>query len=126
MHPDPRLLRIAAGRTDLIMDIIEDLNSGPFPEADGAPLLHWATYYGDVSAVKALLGGGEQLPPLGKDLALHAAAFHGHWQLCEFLIESGASVKYTDPTTGETPLALTNATSGSRSPKEQLACRSRT
>jgi ankyrin repeat protein len=47
---------------------------------------------------------------LGADLGLNGAAFHGHWQLCEFLIENGASVRFVDPTTAETPLhsALTN------------------
>jgi uncharacterized protein len=110
MHPDPRLLRVANGRTDLIIDVIAGLNSGPLPEVAAASLLQWAAYYGDVSAVKTLLDRGETLSRLGRDLGLNAAAFHGHWQLCEFLIERGASAKYADPTTGETPLhsALTN------------------
>jgi ankyrin repeat protein len=76
----------------------------------GASLLQWAAYYGDVSALRLLLGRGEALSSLGPDLGLVAAAFHGHWQLCEFLIERGASVSYADPATGETALhaALTN------------------
>jgi hypothetical protein len=30
--------------------------------------------------------------------------FHGHWQLCQFLIENGADVNRSQPNTGETPL----------------------
>lgn len=110
MHQNPRLHRIAAGRTDLILDVIAGGGAGPWPEVEGASLLQWAAYYGDVSAMKALLGRGQSLSQLGPDLGLNAAAFHGHWQLCEFLIENGARATYADPTTGETPLhsALTS------------------
>jgi Ankyrin repeats (3 copies) len=38
------------------------------------------------------------------DLGLNVAAFHGHWRLCEFLIEKGAAVDRPSPDTGETPL----------------------
>lgn len=110
MHPDTRLLRIANGRTDLIMDIVTSQHAGPWPEVEGASVLQWAAYYGDTSALKALLDRGEVLSSLGPDLGLNAAAFHGHWQLCEFLIESGANPSHSDPATGETPLhsALAN------------------
>ncbi len=37
-------------------------------------------------------------------MGLNAAAFHGHWRLCEFLIESGADVNSREPGTGESPL----------------------
>lgn len=110
MDPDSRLLRVANGRTDLIVDLVTSQSSGPWPEVEGASLLQWAAYYGDVSALRTLLDRGETLSLLGPDLGLNAAAFHGHWQLCEFLLENGASAKYSDPATGETPLhsALTN------------------
>jgi ankyrin repeat protein len=61
-------------------------------------------YYGDVSALRFLLDRGESLAALGPDRGLNAAAFHGHWQLCEFLLESGAEVGWMDADTGETPL----------------------
>jgi len=110
MNADPRFSRVANGRTDLIADIVKSLGSGPWPEVDGASLLQWAAYYGDVSALKWLRDCGSALSELGPDLGLNAAAFHGHWQLCEFLIENGANARYADATTGETPLhsALTN------------------
>lgn len=110
MHPDTRFLRIANGRTDLIIDVVKDQPLGPWPEVEGASVLHWAAYYGDVSALRTLLDHGETLSRLGHDLGLNAAAFHGHWQLCQFLIESGANPNYADPASGETPLhsALAN------------------
>jgi palmitoyltransferase len=61
-------------------------------------------YYGDVSAIRFLLGAGESVKALGENLDLNGAAFHGHWQLCQFLIENGADVNHPLPDTGETPL----------------------
>jgi ankyrin repeat protein len=57
-----------------------------------------------VSAIRFLLANGESLTSLGEDLGLSRACFHGHWRLCEFLIEHGADVNRPDPETGETPL----------------------
>ena len=35
---------------------------------------------------------------------MNGAAFHGHWRLCQFLIEQGAEVDKPLPETGESPL----------------------
>ncbi|MEO8276605.1 MAG: ankyrin repeat domain-containing protein, partial [Thermoanaerobaculia bacterium] len=88
----------------------EGAAGSPLPIAAGASLLQWAAYYGDVSAARTLLRHGAALSELGADLGLNAAAFHGHWQLCEFLIEHGGDPTYADPATGETALhsALTH------------------
>jgi ankyrin repeat protein len=67
-------------------------------------LLKWCAYYGDVSAIRFLLAKGESLQSLGDNLDLNGAAFHGHWRLCQFLIEQGADVNKPLPDTGETPL----------------------
>lgn len=82
----------------------------PLPTVDGGTLLQWCAYYGDVGSLRELLAAGCTLTDLGKDLGLIGAAFHGHWQLCEFLIAEGADARYHDPGTGETALhaALTN------------------
>lgn len=95
--------RIAAGRTDLVFDW---LDGGGSPEAviDGAGILRWCAYYGDVSALRRLLQAGVSLTQLGANLGLSTAAFHGHWQLCEFLLEQGADPNWTDPDNGETAL----------------------
>jgi hypothetical protein len=101
---DARILdRIAAGRTDLVLDCFA---SGGMVTAnvDGTSLLQWCAYYGDVTAVRFLLSHGEKLLSLGSDFGLDAAAFHGHWQLCQFLLECAAPVNGASVNTGETPL----------------------
>jgi len=67
-------------------------------------LIAWCAYYGDVGAIRFLLANGESLESLGENLGLNGAAFHGHWRLCQFLIENGAEVNRPLPDTGETPL----------------------
>lgn len=104
MTRDSLLERIADGRTDLVWDLVEQGAAADSSSGDGTPLLQWCAYYGDVSAVRFLLEQGESLTSLGENLGLNGAAFHGHWQLCEFLVESGAEVDASDPDTGETPL----------------------
>ena len=47
---------------------------------------------------------GESIHELGDNLDLQGAAFHGHWRLCQFLIEQGADVNHQHPDTGESPL----------------------
>jgi len=96
--------RIADGRTDLVFDYVAQGHPANATDPGGLSLIKWCAYYGDVSAIKFLLGKGESLQSLGKDLGLNAAAFHGLWRLCEFLIESGARVNDPHPDTGETPL----------------------
>ena len=105
MATDDGLLdRIADGRTDLVRDHVGRGHAATDRTRDGTRLLEWCAYYGDVSAVRFLLDHGESLASLGKDLGLNGAAFHGHWRLCEFLIENGADVNAAAPDTGETPL----------------------
>lgn len=72
--------------------------------ADGAALIRHCAYYGDVSAIRFLLAHGESLASLGENFDLNGAAFHGHWRLCEFLIENGADSNHPFPGTRETPL----------------------
>jgi ankyrin repeat protein len=98
------LERIALGRTDLVFDLVA--GGGAATEADpgGTPVISWCARYGDVSAIRFLLAHGEKPESLGPNLGLAAAAFHGHWRLCEFLIESGADPNHAEANTGETPL----------------------
>jgi len=103
---EPRHLtdRIAKGRTDLVLELVASGGSASAADADGTPMIQWCAYYGDVSALRFLLSQGENLHRLGSDLGLNAAAFHGHWQLCQFLLENSAPVNGTPSETGETPL----------------------
>jgi hypothetical protein len=96
--------RITDGRTDLVFDWISEGHSANSTDPHGVTLIQWCAYYGDVSAIRFLLESGESIESLGENLGLHAAVFHGHWQLVQFLIERGADVKYPQPGTGETPL----------------------
>lgn len=106
------LERIADGRTDLVFDFLAAGNA-PDANANGTPLIKCCAYYGDVSAIRFLLSKGVSLGSLGPNFDLNGACFHGHWQLCQFLLEQGAEVDRPLAETGETPLhaALSRAES---------------
>ncbi|MCB9885990.1 MAG: ankyrin repeat domain-containing protein [Planctomycetes bacterium] len=96
--------RIADGRTDLVLPHLSTGGDAAATDAGGVSLLAWCAYHGDVTAVRALLDAGAALTSLGDDLGLRGAAFHGHWQLCQYLLENGANARAVDPVTGETAL----------------------
>jgi ankyrin repeat protein len=98
------LNQITDGRTDLVFDYVSTGHAATSTDKSGVTLIKWCAYYGDVSAIKFLLANGESLESLGDNLDLNAAAFHGHWRLCQFLIEQGADVNKPLADTGETPL----------------------
>src|SRR3954454_2183001 len=79
--------QITDGRTDLVFDYLATGHAATSTDKEGNRLITWCAYYGDVSAIKFLLANGESIQSLGDNLGLHAAAFHGHWRLCQFLIE---------------------------------------
>ena len=110
--------RIIGGRTDLVFDWIASGGDPRATDPAGTSLLLWSAYYGDVSAIRHLLSNGESVSSLGENLGLSGAAFHGHWQLCQFCIEQGASPDAPDRETGET--ALHAATSADRPASEQV------
>jgi ankyrin repeat protein len=97
------LERIAAGRTDLVFDWVAE-GGAIDADAQGGSLVGWCGYYGDVSGLRFLLGQGASLADFGPTLGLGAAAFHGHWRLCQYDLESGADPNFADPDSGETAL----------------------
>lgn len=101
---NPYLGKIKDGRTDLVFDYVTNSNSAKAKDSNGVALINWCAYYGDVSAIRFLLEKGESCNTLGENFDLNGAVFHGHWQLCQFLIEQGADVSHPLPDTGETPL----------------------
>lgn len=107
--------QIASGRTDLVFDYLAAGHTANSTDANGVSLIQWCAYYGDVSAIKFLLSKGESLQSLGDDLGLNTACFHGHWRLCQFLLENGADVNCLSPETGETPLHSALSKSGPES-----------
>jgi len=98
------LEQIVDGRTDLVFEYLAAGHPANSADDDGVSLIRWCAYYGDVSAIRFLLSNGESLESLGDNLDLNGAAFHGHWRLCQFLIDSGADVNRPLAGTGETPL----------------------
>src|SRR5262249_5540614 len=98
------LERIAEGRTDLVFEYLAQGHDANSVDGGGVSLMQWCAYYGDVSAIRYLVSRGASLESLGPNLDLNGAVFHGHWQLCQFLIEHGADVNHALPDTGETPL----------------------
>lgn len=101
-----RLDRIRDGRTDLVFEHVDDGHAATDADGNGVRLIQWCAYYGDVSAIRFLLAHGETLASLGDNLGLGDAVFHGHWPLCQFLIEQGANPGHVLPETGESPLHL--------------------
>jgi ankyrin repeat protein len=92
------------GRTELVFDLLEAGCSANFMDEYGVSLIQHCAYYGDVSAIRSLLTHGETLASLGEDLGIGGASYHGHWRLCQFLLENGADANRADAETGETPL----------------------
>ncbi|MDQ2899211.1 MAG: ankyrin repeat domain-containing protein [Acidobacteriota bacterium] len=95
---------IADGRPDLVFEYLAKGHAANSTDGNGVSLIGWCAYYGDVSAMKFPLAHGESLDSLGDNFGLIGACFHGHWRLCQFLIERGANVNEAMPDTGETPL----------------------
>lgn len=100
------LERIVDGRTDLVFRWLAEGGPPDATDVGGTSLIRWCAYYGDVSAIRHLLAHGALLGDLGPNLDLGGAAFHGHWRLVQFLLESGAEADRADPESGETPLHL--------------------
>ena len=96
--------KLRDGRTDLVFECLAEGYAADSKDEAGVSLLQWCAYYGDVSAMKFLMSKGAALESLGDNLALSGAAFHGHWRLCQFLLENGADANHAAPDTGETPL----------------------
>jgi ankyrin repeat protein len=87
-----------------VFDYLAEGHPAISKDEDGVSLIQHCAYYGDVSAIRYLLANGESLSALGDNLGLSGAAFHGHWRLCQFVIENGADVNHADADSGETPL----------------------
>lgn len=96
--------RIQDGRTGIVFDYVAAGNAAKTRDGNGVSLMQWCAYYGDVSAMRFLVSEGETLSSLGPNLDLNGAAFHGHWRLCQFLIEAGADANFPLSETCETPL----------------------
>jgi ankyrin repeat protein len=104
MDRDMILDRIARGRTDLVFELLRLPDWRDVLAQGRVRPLQWFVYYGDVTALKAVLEAGGDLDTLNLDEELGHAAFFGHWKACDFLIAHGANPNASVPDTGETPL----------------------
>ena len=116
------LHRIADGRTDLVFDYLAAGHAADSVDDRGVSLLKWCAYYGDVSAIRFLIAKGASLDALGENRDLNGAAFHGHWQLCQFLIENGADVNHSLPTPAKRLCTHLSATPNARPTTSSCAC----
>jgi ankyrin repeat protein len=92
------------GRTELVFDLLKAGCRADYKDDRDVSLVQHCAYYGDVTAIRFLVANGASLATLGRNFDLNAAAFHGHWRLCKYLIDQGADVNQPLEDTGETPL----------------------
>jgi ankyrin repeat protein len=106
------LTLLAAGRSDLMIELMNISNWRELLMQGEIKPLQWLVYYNDVTALRAVLAQGGDLSSLDLDQELGHAAFFGHWKVCDFLIEQGADVNYSRSDTGETALHSALAKAG--------------
>lgn len=111
MERSELLRRIEGGRTDLVFELLRRDDAAEALAAGPVNALQWFVYYGDVTALRAVLEAGHTLDALDPGVELGNAAFFGHWKVCDFLLARGADVNHAQPDTRETALhsALTKA-----------------
>lgn len=103
---------IRRGRTDFIIELMNQPDwPGLLHEGQVKPL-QWLVYYNDLTGLKAVLRAGGNLASLNLNEELGNAAFFGHWKICDFLIRNGADVKARVNHTNETPLHSALAKAG--------------
>lgn len=95
---------ISRGRTDYILDLLNEPGWKEILQSGQVKPLQWLVYYNDLTGLKAVLKAGGNLDSINLNHELGNAAFFGHWKICDFLINNGAEVNAHVDTTSETPL----------------------
>lgn len=95
---------ISRGRTDLVFDLLRQPDGLTRLSEGQVTALQWFVYYGDVTALRAVVAAGSDLSSLDLGRELGNAAFFGHWKVADFLIGLGADPNWREPATQETPL----------------------
>jgi hypothetical protein len=95
---------ISRGRTDYILELLNEPNWKEILQDGQIKPLQWLVYYNDLTGLKAVLKAGGTLDSINLNEELGNAAFFGHWKICDFLINQGADVNAYVDKTNETPL----------------------
>lgn len=104
MNADKILEFISRGRTDLIVDLLDQPDWKALLNEGEIKPLQWLVYYNDTTGLKAVLKAGGSLESISLNDELRHAAFFGHWKVCDFLIRQGADVNAHVDNTHETAL----------------------
>jgi ankyrin repeat protein len=97
-------MRIASGRTDAVLELLSLPDWKELITSDEPSLFQWLVFYDDVTALRLIEKEGLDIKSLNLNNDLCDAAFFGHWQTCDFLINRGADVNYQHPGNSESPL----------------------
>lgn len=103
---------IRRGRTDFIIELMNQPDWPSLLDEGHVNPLQWLVYYNDLTGLKAVLKAGGNLNSLNLNEELGNAAFFGHWKICDFLIRNGADVNARINNTNETPLHSALAKAG--------------
>src|SRR5882724_5542601 len=95
---------ISRGRTDYILELLNEPDWKEILQEGQIKPLQWLVYYNDTTGLKAILKAGGNLDSINLNDELGNAAFFGHWKVCDFLINNGAEVNALLDKTNETPL----------------------
>jgi uncharacterized protein len=104
MKAEKILENISRGRTDYILELLNETNWRELLNTGQIKPLKWLVYYNDITGLKAVLQFGGNLDSINLNEELGHAAFFGHWKVCDFLIRNGANVNTKIDKTNETPL----------------------
>src|SRR3970040_2351805 len=90
-------IRIASGRTDAVVECLSLPDWKELITSDDPSLFQWLVFYDDVTALRLIEKESLDIKSLNLNNDLCDAAFFGHWQTCDFLINRGADVNYQHP-----------------------------
>ena len=95
---------ISRGRTDYIINLMQEPNWKDLLHEGQVKPLQWLVYYNDLTGLRLVVESGGSLESINIHSELGNAAFFGHWKVCDFLINQGADVNTSLGRTKETPL----------------------